>query len=72
MGSACPLSLCGYPFTGPPFLPCSAAGDHEVIICDVVAYDNISRPADASPEAALAAVEDVLYTSYLRQLGHMQ
>ncbi|KAG1662946.1 hypothetical protein FOA52_006699 [Chlamydomonas sp. UWO 241] len=41
------------------FIPC---GDHEVVICDVVGYEN---GVDCTPE-------DALYTAYLRQEGYMQ
>ena len=45
------------------FTPC---GDHEVVICDVVAYRN------AEGEEIESAVDDALYTSFLRQQGYMQ
>jgi hypothetical protein len=41
------------------FIPC---GDHEVVICDVVSYEN---GADCTPE-------DALYTAELRREGYMQ
>ena len=44
------------------FMPC---GDHEVVICDVVAYRNTEEEVES-------AADDALYTAFLRQQGYMQ
>jgi flavin reductase (DIM6/NTAB) family NADH-FMN oxidoreductase RutF len=42
------------------FIP---AGDHEVVICDVVNWE--------TPEAAAAAKQKPLYTGFLRKQGYL-